>query len=278
MRLRITFSSALGVVCLACGGSDGGSREALVERGGETSGGNAGSGAREPTGEEPAGGREAPGGQGGAPAEPFCAALEDDSPESAERRCLDFDATGSAADFTTEAGTWSVEDGGFVVTGPESPATCAEDGTWMTAATLNDFEAVDVRVRAELTGITRADKIVVLRHRDPENRIELNFRANYETEGVVEGGDLVVQELNDCIGTMRIRPGELSIPHAIDDTITVEIELRGQRLVVHVDAALVLDTTFAEPNLLSEDAGSVGFGTIAQGSTRLDNLVVEALE
>lgn len=227
-----------------------------------------------------AGGSEV-GGAGGTGPTGFCATLEPPGTDVTARRCLDFDETGTADDFTPEGGEWVVQEGAYVGTTPEEPNDCGDDGTLMWGSTLDGFSAADVRVRGKLTTVSGADKVVVLRHANPRNRLELNFRANYvDTEGNAGGGDLVLQELVDCQSTNTIDVGEILLPHAATDTLAVEIELRGQRLVVNVNGSQVLDRTFSGDDVLRTTApGSVGFGVFTfGGSARFDDVVVEALQ
>lgn len=239
------------------GGAGGDSGATSGGAGGELSGGAAGSG-------------------GGAPVA-FCETLEPLGAGVSARSCFDFDGSGTAADFAVEGGEWAVVDGAYVGTGPEVAPSCVQDGTGMAAAILDDINASDVRVRAKISGIDRADKTIVLRHRTPSNRLELNFRANYGSGEGAGGGDLVVQELVDCFGHFRVEPETILVPHAITDVLEVDIELRGQRLRVMVNGAQVLDRTFSGANLLNTTAGQTGVAVITNGNARYDDLVVEAL-
>jgi hypothetical protein len=274
--------SATAGTSTAGGSSDGGSAGAGTA--GEASGGVSGQGGSEPAGglggaTGGTAGDTGEGGTGGAGGDAaFCAALGTLPAGVSARQCFDFGASSDAAAFTPEAGVWSVVDGRYQGTGPEMAASCEADGTWMSGSIVPGLSAADVRVRVELTGVGSADKVLILRSAGSGDRIELNFRANYGSGEPMLGGDLIVQELVGCAGAFRIPEGEVPIPHAITDTLQVEVELRGQSLTVNVDGEVVLDTVFTTPNLLRTGAGNVGLGVFIGGTVQFDNLLIEALD
>jgi hypothetical protein len=202
-----------------------------------------------------------------------CSGLAPIADDVAARTCLDFsdDASGK---FAPEGGDWSVADGAYVGTGPLEPVNCAGTGSNITASLLKGVKAADVRVHAQLTGVNRADKVIVLRARDAENRIELNFRSAFEDEGVSHAGDLVVQELVDCTSSFKVMPDVVAIPHDEHDAIDVDVELRGDTLRVSVDGKEV----FNDAVTVSVAEGGVGVGVILGGVTRFDDFVVETLK
>ncbi|HYO92966.1 MAG TPA: hypothetical protein VER33_00575, partial [Polyangiaceae bacterium] len=178
-------------------------------------------------------------------------------------------------------GTWTLVDGAYVGNaGGEAPEpTCVEGGTAMLTSTRTGMLASNVRVRARLTSITTADKVLVLRGVSTRTRLELNFRANFDDEGSISGGDLVIQSLTDCVRTVHVAPGVVRIPHAATQSIDVEVELVGQDLTVNVDGAPIYSGQPLLAAPLPTGAGSVGFGVLRfGGSARFDNVVIEALE
>jgi hypothetical protein len=263
------------------GTADGGSAGAGTA--GDASGGVAGEGGSESVGgfggaTGGAAGGTGEGGTGAGGGASFCASLGPLPAGVSARQCFDFGASNDAALFTPDAGVWSVADGRYQGIGPEEAASCKADGTWMSGSIFPGLSAADVRVRAELTGVDRPDKVVIVRSAGSSDRIELNFRANFVSGGTTLGGDLIVQQLVDCVGAFRIPEAQVPIPHAVTDTLDVEVELRGQSLLVRVDGEVVLDTVFTTPNLLRSGAGNVGVGVFIGGTVRFDNLVIEALE
>lgn len=194
-----------------------------------------------------------------------------------ERTCVDFNDPTSVTGWQPDGGQWTFVNEGYVGAGPSAEeVTCGEIGSLMTASLVPDVVATDVRVRAQLTSIQRVDKIIVLRSRDSSNRVELNFRSSYDDNGTPQGGDLVVQELVDCLRVEHIGPGELPVAHEVGESIDVDILLRGRRLTVVVDGAPVLgDVTVPT---LADLPGGVGVGVIADGITRFDDLIVDVLD
>jgi len=112
-------------------------------------------------------------------------------------------------------------------------------GSLFTASTLTGFSAADVRVRAKMTSLTRVDKALVLRARDPGNRIELNFRATYVFDNQTSGADLVIQELVDCVYKRHVLQVSSLYRAAELQTIAVEVELRGQQFKITADGKVV---------------------------------------
>jgi len=172
-----------------------------------------------------------------------------------------------------DGGTWTVVNGQYVGTGPADPVTCASTGSMMTASLVDNFSAADVRLHVQMTALDRADKVIVLRSRDSGNRIELNFVAYWDYNGVQQGGVLVIQELVNCQLFYRGPTNAPSVPHNIGDTITVDLDLRGTQLTVKVGGAQVFDGALT----IATDPGAVGLGVIAGGTARFDDFWVEAL-
>jgi hypothetical protein len=189
-------------------------------------------------------------------------------------KCFDFGTSDSSARWLAEGGQWAVSGGAYVGNGPVTPLSCVQTGSQITAAVVAGFSARDLRLHAQLTGVQRADKVVVLRARDPQNRVELNFRARYDDGGTTLGGDLVVQELRNCVQTLHVSPGTLAIPHELSQTLAVDIELRGSSLGVWVDGRRVFEGQVP----ISAAAGAVGMGVITGGVTRFDDVFVQSLD
>ena len=203
-----------------------------------------------------------------------CSDLGDQPSDASSRDCFDFSDSASASSWVADGGTWTLDDGGYVGTGPSDPVTCPDAGSLLTASVLEGFSAADVRVHVKMTALVRSDKVIVLRSRDSRNRIELNFRAYYEYEGTQYGGDLIIQELVDCEQTIHVDQGEVSVPHEIGEAITADIELRGNHFTVSVDEAEVFDADLS----VATDAGGVGFAVITDATTLYDDFVIEALQ
>jgi hypothetical protein len=203
-----------------------------------------------------------------------CSDLGEQPADASSRSCFDFSDSGAASSWVADGGSWTIDHGGYVGTGPTDPVTCPDAGSLMTASLLEDFSAADVRVHVKMTALVRSDKVIVLRSRDSGNRIELNFRAFYEYDGTRYGGDLIVQDLVDCEQTLHVNEAEASIPHETGDAITADIELRGTRLTVSVDGTEAFDGDLP----VATDAGGVGFAVITQGETLYDDFVIEVLE
>lgn len=198
---------------------------------------------------------------------------------SIERTCVDFNDPTSVSGWQPDGGEWTFVNEGYVGAGPPlESVTCGETGSLMTASLLPDVVATDLRVRAQLTSVQRVDKVIVLRARDSSNRVELNFRASFDDNGTPQGGDLVVQELVDCLRVERIAPGELPAAHEVGESIDVDISLRGQQLTVLVNGAPVLGGVQGVLPTLTSGPGGVGVGVIADGITRFDDLIVDVLD
>ena len=178
-----------------------------------------------------------------------------------------------AAAFTPDGGNWAIRDGGYAGTGPSADVTCVGAGSLFTASTLSNFSAADVRVHVKMTSLNRPDKVLVLRARDSGNRIELNFRANYVYDGQASGGDLTIAELVGCQDATHLDTGVVLIPHAMLQTLTVDVELRGQNFQVTVDGTVVYNNTLP----VATTAGSAGFSVIYDAVELYDDFVVETL-
>jgi hypothetical protein len=263
---RSTSTDTGGTSSTARGGSSGGS---VSGSGGDGNGGSGGT-------DSSAGGAEE-GGTGGTPAPSTftCAQLgEQLAADTSDRKCYDFSSSGDAAAFTPDGGTWAIVDGAYVCNGPSGAVTCVDAGSMFTASTLSGFSAADVRVHAKMTSLTRVDKVLVLRSRDSGNRIELNFRASFESAGQSRGSDLVIQELVDCQYTERLGPGVALIPHTERQTIEVVVELRGQQIKVTADGNVAYNNTLP----VTTAAGSVGCAVIFDSVEMFDDFVVETLK
>jgi hypothetical protein len=187
--------------------------------------------------------------------------------------CYDFSKDDTVS-FTPQGGTWAIVNGGYIGVGPAAEVTCVGSGSLMTATMLNNFSATDVRVRAKLTSLTRIDKVLILRERDPGNRIEVNFRATHVyPDGSTVGGDLVIQELVGCQFTILLVPKTVLIPHDPLQTISVDVQLRGTHFHILVDGNVVFDNDVP----VVTAAGSVGMAIITNTQALFDDFIVEKL-
>lgn len=179
--------------------------------------------------------------------------------------CDDFN-DGDAAAWVPEGGAFSVEGGRYIGRGPETVGgPCG--ASMMTASLREGSSARDVAVHVAMRSLTRVDKVIVLRATDASNRIELNFRAD-------PLNDLVVQELVGCDFIHLTDEGEVVLPHAMEETLHIDVELRGDRLVVVRDGELVLDRSFEFAN---DGPGLVGVAVIDRAVTSFDSFWVETL-
>jgi hypothetical protein len=180
--------------------------------------------------------------------------------------CDDFN-DGAAPSWATESGSWMVQDGLYFGSGPDTASTSVCSATLMNATMRQGVLAKDVLFHTEMTSHARADKTIVLRALDDSNRVELNFRA-------APLNDLIVQEVVDCEETYHTAEGEIPVPHAEGQTLDVEVELRGQNLLVTVDGAVVVNREFP----LTDREGQVGVAVITEGSlTSFDSIWVQEL-
>lgn len=179
--------------------------------------------------------------------------------------CDDFN-DGSASGWRPEGGSWSVADGRYIGSGPMTLDGSECGVTRMTASLREGSGSTDVRVHAELTSLARVDKVIVLRAANASNRIELNFRGDFN--------DMVVQEIVDCEARYLTPEGSVAVPHSFDDRIAVDVELRGNHLLVRVDDKTVLDRDFAFANTAE---GRVGVAVIDNGMTSFDSVWMQRL-
>jgi hypothetical protein len=212
---------------------------------------------------------------------PFCSTWEAHDSGATRQLCFDFSDPASLADFTPEAGTWTVAEGAYNAIGPSAQVLCpggTDGGSGMTASLLAGVSAQDVRIHAKLTSVEAPDKVLVLRARPGGNRIELNFLANYTYEGEDRGGALHISELVDCVNTTYVDANasnnRVQIPHAIGQSIVVDVQLVGTQLTVVVDGKQVFDDTLP----VSTTPGSVGFAVFRDAETQFDDFLVEVLK
>ena len=204
----------------------------------------------------------------------MCSDLGAVDSDATSRMCFDFTNASEAASWMPDGGTWTVINGQYVAMGPADPVTCIVGGSNMTASLVDNFSAADVRVHVQMTSIDRPDKVIVLRSRDSGDRIELNFIANYEYDGNLLGGQLVVQALVNCVQSFLVPLDTISVPHNIGDTITVDLDLVGTELTVNVDGSQVFDGALTT---VATDPGGVGLAVITGATTVFDDFWVEAL-
>jgi len=213
----------------------------------------------------------------------FCATQGGVDAGAGQRLCYDFSDPASVGDFVPEAGTWMVASGTYTATGPSEQVTCPNgDGSLMTESVLAKLTAQDVRLHAKMTAVSSPDKVIVLRSRPGGNRIELNFRANFVFDGIAQGGDLHVSALVDCEQVTYVPVGTILIPHAVGQTVVVDVELIGRHLAVVVDGKTVFNDTLPLPNdaetvSFPTEPGKVGFAAFRQAVTRFDDFLVEVL-
>jgi len=179
--------------------------------------------------------------------------------------CDDF-SDGEEASWTAEGGSFSVSGGRYVGEGPEEIDSGMCGASHMVASLREGASSSDVMIHAELRSLERVDKVIVLRATDDANRIELNFRAD-------PYNDLMVQELVDCELIYFTEDGEVPLPHGMDEKLVVDVELRGDRLIVRRDGETVLDQEFAFTNR----EGDVGVAVIERGVASFDSVWVEQL-
>lgn len=180
--------------------------------------------------------------------------------------CDDFN-DGEAPLWNVESGEYAVEGGRYIGEGPEELDASVCDASLMSASLREGSSTRDVAVHAELRSLERVDKVLVLRARDSDNRIEINFRAE-------PLNDLMVQELVDCELVYHTEEGEIPLPHAMEDDLEIEVELRGERLIVFRDGEQVLDREF---DFANDGEGQVGVAVIDRAVTSFDSVWVEAL-
>lgn len=179
--------------------------------------------------------------------------------------CDDF-SDGEAGSWTASGGNFSVSGGRYVGEGPDEIDGGMCSASMMVASIREGARSRDVRIHAELRSLERVDKVLVLRATDDANRIELNFRA-------APYDDLMVQELVDCELIYFTEDGEVPLPHEMNERITVDVELRGDRLTVRRDGELVLDREFSFTNT----EGDVGVAVIERGAAEFDSVWMERL-
>jgi hypothetical protein len=178
--------------------------------------------------------------------------------------CEDFN-DGLAENWSVEGGDWSVMDGRYLGIAPESVLGSECGASLMTASLYEGLSPENVGFHAEMQGFDRLDKTIVLRAESPSNRIELNFRSD-------PINDLMVQELRDCELVYHTTEGEIAVPHGTN-MISVDVELRGDSLVVIVDGQPIVDRTFP----FAIRPGRVGVAVIENSSVVFDSVWTESL-
>jgi len=182
--------------------------------------------------------------------------------------CDDFSA-GNADRWSPSGGLWAVVDRRYVGEGTDERFGCGEFPTNQTL--IRDFQAQDVDIELAMTSIARVDKILVLRSADPDNQIEVNFRAERLGEFPA---DLVVQERKQCAFTLLTPEFSVLIrPHQVGQTIHARAQLVHDRLRVWIDGTLVLNRSFP----FAVRSGALGVGVIGGGVTAFDNVFVHRL-
>ena len=139
----------------------------------------------------------------------------------------------------------------------------------MTSSILTGVNLTDVSVTATMASLERVDKVIVLRSADPRNRVQLNFRAISEDGHY---GDLVVQEIKDCVFTKYTSEGAIAVPHAMGEKIAVSVDLIGTHLAVQVNQRAVFEGDVP----VAIRAGDVGVGVIDHSTTVFDDLVIRS--
>jgi hypothetical protein len=178
--------------------------------------------------------------------------------------CEDFN-DGLADDWSAEGGDWSVMDGRYVGIAPESVLGSECGASLMTASLYEGISPENVGFHVEMQGFDRLEKTIVLRAVSPSNRIELNFRGD-------PINDLMVQELRDCELVYHTTEGEIAVPHGMEP-ISVDVELRGDSLIVLVGGQPIVDRTFP----FAIRPGRVGVAVIENSSVAFDSVWTESL-
>jgi hypothetical protein len=176
----------------------------------------------------------------------------------------DFDS-GSASGWSIDGGTWAVVDGRYVGAGASD--TSSPCGQPTNETLIEDLEGGDVDMQLDMTSIQRVDKLIVLRSADPDNQIELNFRAERPGEFPA---DLIVQERVSCQQTLYTPEFSVPAPHQLGQTIHVRIKLKGDRLQVWMDNKQLLNKEY--PFVAKQ--GKIGLRVIEGGTTAFDNVEV----
>jgi len=225
---------------------------------------------------------------GAAPSAFVCGSLGAVASDVSQRLCYDFSDPAESNEFTSEAGTWSVMDGAYHVTGPiNGQVTCPGDqfsGTAMTTSVLTTLRAADVRVHARMTSWTRPDKVLVLRSQPSGDRIELNFRSHFDNGNLPGGDDISISALIACRQVFFVLPNVIQLSQLNYQAIVVDVQLRGQRLTIAVDGNQLYDDIPIATDLdgglwqLPTAPGSVGFGVFLDGESVFDDLIVEVLK
>lgn len=169
-----------------------------------------------------------------------------------------------------ERGSFDVVSEGLVGTGPEAEPSVCSEAIW-SHALFEGLSRQDVSISMLPAPVQRVDKAIVLRATDGRNRLQLNFRA-HDQQG--NYGDLMVEEVRDCVFTLLTAEGEIPIDDVLGLAIDVTVELVGVQLVVLVDGVLVVDRDFP----VRVVSGEVGFGVIARSRAVFDNVVIDAME
>ena len=201
------------------------------------------------------------------------------APTTSMRFCADFNDS-RATGWTSQAGTWVVRDRRYLGAGPDfAPLECEASGVG--SSLVDRFSATDVRIQADLQSIIGVDKVIVLRHTDASNRIEINLRAEFEFPHMsgMFINDLMVTELSGdgvtCTQTLHTEENEILVTHRIGETIRIDLELVGNHLRVLADEVLVVDRDFEFANTAGGRVG-VGHWQIASGSW--DSFVATSLD
>jgi hypothetical protein len=179
--------------------------------------------------------------------------------------CVDF-TDGKSDQFVTEGGEWQVIDGRYIGWGPDAAAPPCADSL-MTHAIFQQVEAQDFSLHAQLDSVKRVDKVITFRSADPANRVQINFR-DVDAQG--HFGDVMVQEIKNCVFTKFTHDGQIPLPHPMNNPIAVDLDVQGAHLTVKVDGNTVIDAD--EP--FAVRSGKIGFGVIDHSETVFDDFVV----
>ncbi len=182
--------------------------------------------------------------------------------------CDDF-SVGNADRWSSSGGLWAVADGRCLGEGTDEQLGCGEFPTNQTI--IRHFQARHVEIELDMMSIARVDKILVLRSIDPDNQIEVNFRAERPDEFPA---DLVVQERSECAFTLLTPEFSVLIPpHQVGESIHVRVQLVHDRLRVWIDGMQVLNRSFP----FAVRRGALGVGVVGGGVTAFDNVFVHRL-
>ena len=204
-----------------------------------------------------------------APLPPAVGCERDRSLQPTRVFCDDF-STSRLSHWQLDGGAWSVADGRLIGRGSLPTGRPCRSPT--DQALIRGLHAHNVDLRVDMTSLTGADKLLVLRSVDPSNQIELNLRA---ARPGAYPADLIVQERTAC--QLILHTPEFAVripPHHVGQPIHVRVLLIDNHLRVWIDGVAVLNQTFP----FAVQTGRVGL-SVSEGSvTAFDHVNVQVLK